>query len=64
MKNDMLFLFIRVIFFCVEFICNCKIYCKGFLNVYMSLNVIIKFIVRDFLKKKNVFLILNLYYDI
>lgn len=64
MKNDMLFSFIRVILLCVEFTCNCKIYCKGFLNVYMSLNAIIKFIVRDFPKKKNVPLTLNLYHDI
>lgn len=31
---------------------------------YMSLNAIIKFIVRDFPKKKNVPLTLNLYHDI
>lgn len=64
MKNDMLFLFIRVIFFCVEFICICKIYCKGFLNVLYEFKCNYKIYCKGFFKKKNVFLILNLYYDI
>lgn len=55
MKNDMLFLFIRVIFFCVEFICNCKIYCKGFLNVLYEFKCNYKIYCKGFFKKKKMF---------